>query len=424
MLLPLASLSVHKLIGSVGNDIGFASIIAVAILIVLYFAHARETTALREQLEESQQHVAGLEARVAQLMQGSGMRRAPAPGGSMPVPPPAGVRLPTAPRPTAAPSPTVRRVPSPATAAASAGPPSARTAAPDVRDAGVPEPPRRNGANGVPAAPAGMGAPALASATRFIAKPATANGAARAAGAAPRVAGPFPSRPVPRPVEAAGAPGSGAPPSRISSRPRPANSFPLLEEDPLGPGWLSGRLLPIAVGAVALLVIVVGLVVILSSGGTSAGKASPKASASQQASSSPAAAKHVTQAKLPPFNPAHVTVAVMNGTAVAGLAADVGTKLAGDGYKQGNITNASSQTEQLSYVYYLTGRDRAANLRAAKHVAKALALGSSRVQPANSAVLTSCAISASGASLGSCSANVVVSLGQDRASLASSSAAG
>jgi hypothetical protein len=229
---------------------------------------------------------------------------------------------------------------------------------------------------------------------------------------------------VPRTVEAAGAPGTGVPPRRISSSPRPANSFPLLEEDPLGPGWLSGRLLPIAVGAVALLVIVVGLVVILSSGGTSAGKASPKAPASQQASSSPTAAKHVTHAKLPPFNPAHVTVAVMNGTAVAGLAADVGTKLAGDGYKQGNITNASSQTEQLSYVYYLTGKDQAANLRAAKHVAKALALGPSRVQPASSAVLTSCAISASGASLGSCSANVVVSLGQDRASLASSSAAG
>ncbi len=412
MLLPLASLSIHKLIGSVGNDIGFASIIAVAILVVLYFAHARETTALREQLEASQQHIAGLESRIAQLMQGQGMRRAPMPGG---------------PPPGAAASSTVRRVPGPATAAASGEPASALAASAPVRNAADVSPARRNGA-GPPSAPAGVGAPALASATRF--RPATeaANGASRPVGARPRVAGPFPSRPAPRPADAPGGVastiGGGAPPRRIGATPRPASSFPLLEEEPLGPRWLSGRLLPLAVGAVASLVIIIGLVVILTSGAGSAGTVAHSGAAGKPAASSRSAAAHTPRKRLAPFNPAHVTVAVMNGTSTAGLAADVGAKLASDGYRQGNITNASSQTEQFTYVYYLTGKDQAANLRAAQHVARVLALGSTRVLPASTAVLTSCAISAAGASLGSCSANVVVSLGQDRASLASSTTAG
>ncbi len=415
MLLPFASLSIHKLIGSVGNDIGFASIIAVAILVVLYFAHARETTALREQLEASQQHIAGLESRIAQLMQGQGMRRAPMPGG---------------PPPGASPSSTVRRVPSPATAAASApaaAAPAALGAAPPVRNGAAAQPALRNGA-AAPSAPAGVGAPALASATRFGPATEAGNGASRPAGARPRVAGPFPSRPAPRPADAPGgvpnAIGGGVPPRRIGAPPRPASSFPLLEEEPLGPRWLSGRLLPLVVGAVASLVIIIGLIVILTSGGSSTGTASHSAATGKPASSSQSVAVHRPRKQLAPFDPAHVTVAVMNGTSTAGLAADVGAKLAADGYKQGNITNASSQTEQFSYVYYLTGKHQAANLQAAQHVAKVLALGSTRVLPANTAVLTSCAISAAGASLGSCSANVVVSLGQDRTSLASSTTAG
>ena len=43
------ALSIHNFISSVGADAGFASIIGLAILVLLYFAHARETSALREQ---------------------------------------------------------------------------------------------------------------------------------------------------------------------------------------------------------------------------------------------------------------------------------------------------------------------------------------------------------------------------------------
>src|SRR5438477_12973200 len=64
--MPLA-LSVHKFISSVGADAGFAAIIGLAILVLLYFAHARETANLREQAALLTQRLQQAEARVAQL---------------------------------------------------------------------------------------------------------------------------------------------------------------------------------------------------------------------------------------------------------------------------------------------------------------------------------------------------------------------
>src|SRR6059058_3175583 len=62
--------SVHHFINSVGADAGFAAIIGLAVLVLLYFAHARETASLREQSYEWAQRVQQLEARVAQLSRG------------------------------------------------------------------------------------------------------------------------------------------------------------------------------------------------------------------------------------------------------------------------------------------------------------------------------------------------------------------
>src|SRR5438105_8636119 len=77
--LPLA-LSVHHFITSVGSDAGFASIIGLAILVLLYFAHARETAALREQAEEASMRIQQLEARLAQAArQPATAQPAPAP---------------------------------------------------------------------------------------------------------------------------------------------------------------------------------------------------------------------------------------------------------------------------------------------------------------------------------------------------------
>ena len=77
---------------------------------------------------------------------------------------------------------------------------------------------------------------------------------------------------------------------------------------------------------------------------------------------------------------------MLNGTAVSGLAGDVGTKLAGQGYKKGNTTNASSQTETNTFVYYVTGKAAKANKVAAQHVATALKLKPSRVRAGHAVI--------------------------------------
>src|SRR5215468_4013758 len=59
--------SVPHFIKSGGAEAGFAAIIGLAILILLYFAHARETATLREQAYEWAQRVQQLEARITQL---------------------------------------------------------------------------------------------------------------------------------------------------------------------------------------------------------------------------------------------------------------------------------------------------------------------------------------------------------------------
>src|SRR5579864_2301820 len=61
------ALSIHHFISTVGADAGFAAIIGLAILVLLYFAHARETANLREEAALLSQRLQQAEARVAQL---------------------------------------------------------------------------------------------------------------------------------------------------------------------------------------------------------------------------------------------------------------------------------------------------------------------------------------------------------------------
>jgi hypothetical protein len=64
--IPLA-ISIHKFVSSTGADAGFAALIGLAILILLYFAQARETATLREQAAEAGERAEQLEQRVAEL---------------------------------------------------------------------------------------------------------------------------------------------------------------------------------------------------------------------------------------------------------------------------------------------------------------------------------------------------------------------
>ncbi len=193
----------------------------------------------------------------------------------------------------------------------------------------------------------------------------------------------------------------------------PAPVLPSFDE-PTGGRRRSGRVLPLLIGGVALAVIIAGLIVITNTGGGTTTGQVGHTNASQTG-----AGLHNKKTTPVPFKPAKVTVAVLNGTAQSGLAGDVGNKLVSDGYKKGNITNAASQTEGQTLVYYIPGAAAKANKLAAHHVATALSLSTTRIRPAGRIVRQACAISASGAALGSCTANVIVSVGQDRVNLAS-----
>jgi hypothetical protein len=109
------------------------------------------------------------------------------------------------------------------------------------------------------------------------------------------------------------------------------------------------------------------------------------------------------------FLPSSVTVAVLNGTATNQLAHRVGAKLVADGYKEGAVATASNQTETTTVVAYLPG---AKNRTDALHVATSLNLKPASVQQIDqSTQQVACP------QPGACTANVVVTVGADLATL-------
>lgn len=61
-----------------------------------------------------------------------------------------------------------------------------------------------------------------------------------------------------------------------------------------------------------------------------------------------------------PVDPAQVTVAVLNGTTIAGLAAQVGEEARADGFTLGTVTNAAATDQEGSKVLYDKGQKNAA----------------------------------------------------------------
>ncbi|MDQ6778883.1 MAG: hypothetical protein M3071_22270, partial [Actinomycetota bacterium] len=116
-----------------GADAGFAAIIGLAVLVLLYFAQARETASLREQAELAAQRVAQLESRLAHA---NVVQSSPAAAGTHPA---SGFQPP----PGVVPAPGYQPAPAPAPAFAAAS----------------------------PSAPAGVAAPPLSAATKLIPTP-------------------------------------------------------------------------------------------------------------------------------------------------------------------------------------------------------------------------------------------------------------
>jgi hypothetical protein len=402
--LPLA-FSIHHFISSVGADAGFASIIGLAILVLLYFAQARETATLRERADGAEQRAAQLEARLSQVAQAA---RAPAQA------------QPVVPRPV--PSPIARPLANPI--------PAASPAAAATAGAGAPAAPVA-----MPSAPAGVGAPALTSATRLISLPAGGAPAPAQPQAVPVAAETDKSpEPVaasgPAPATAAGASasatalatalatppipvetgnGSGGdtssqpllddehePRRRVQLRPGGggARQMPPLRQPPSsrGPSRF-GRVLAALLGVLGVAAVIAVLLIVTGGGSKN------KPSGGTSTSNAPAAGH---KSKTKGFNKRAVTVTVLNGTGTAGLAAHILSQLTNAGFKQGTATNAANATQTTSIVAYLPGQKAAA-----QQVAKTLKLGSgtvSQIDPNTESIACPQA---------TCNVDVVVTVGQD-----------
>jgi hypothetical protein len=62
----------------------------------------------------------------------------------------------------------------------------------------------------------------------------------------------------------------------------------------------------------------------------------------------------------PPVNPASVTVSVLNGTTVPGLAAQIGDRVESQGFQLGNVTNNPDQQRAESVVLFAPNHEREA----------------------------------------------------------------
>lgn len=371
------ALAVHRFVTSVGSYAGFAAIVGLAILILLFFAQARETNALRDHVDELLERIAGLESRVARQAQAQAAAQEEAARVAAAAPEPARAAL-----------------------AAVGGAGAANVAFP-------------------PAPPAGVAAPALSAATRVIplpgpavavraraaagsggggvatapgpATPAGANGSHTAPVAAPNGQTPMGPRPANRPA-AASSPRPAAAPATPGARRSPAR--PGAGAQPESPRRFSRARVALVLGVLVVVAGVAVAIVLLSSKSSRP----PSSVASHQTT------RRVSNSTAQ-VNPRTVTVAVLNGTPTAGLAHRTAQRLTTLGYVKGAVTTAADQTRTSTTVAYIPGA-RAQALA----VAKALKLGSASVAPVDQGTRTvACGGSAT------CTASVFVTVGSDLA---------
>jgi hypothetical protein len=95
-----------------------------------------------------------------------------------------------------------------------------------------------------------------------------------------------------------------------------------------------------------------------SDNGTSSG--TPAAQSGSSSGSSGESSGTTSSSSSKTINPKNVTVAVLNGTTVPGLAAQLGDKIQGIGFQLGNVTNSTDQQRAESAVLYAPGHAREA----------------------------------------------------------------
>jgi hypothetical protein len=384
-------------IQDVGAYAGFAAVVGLAVLSALYFSQARDVRRLREWAGRAPERAAE-QAGVATPEQAAQEASRPAASGAVrPIP---------AAKPVGAKADGEEKT---AEQPAEAGKPGAPT------PAGKPAPAMATG--GKPVATPGTAPPVPATAAA-AAKPATATGPAPATPAgAPVTDGPAKEKPGAPAKAADGAPPAPTPgPAPATPSARPPTPPPVLPARPAPPvrspaaaaasqstavlpassarfrdrarGATSGR---DGLSARYIALIAAGVIVIgggVAFGISQLGGGGDGGTSADQSGEEPQA----------PINPSTVTVSVLNGTTVPGLAAQIGDEVESAGFQRGNVANALDQQRTSSVVLYAQDADREAKLVAKK-------LGINAVEP----------IDPDSAALGG-NASVVVIVGADQTS--------
>jgi hypothetical protein len=360
----VAALHVSDRIKDYGSYAGFACVLGLAVLSLLYFAQAREVKRLREWAGRAPERDAELQARVtAEAQQRAAATAAPAaPAAAAPKPATAAATPAGQAKPAAAPA--QQPQPQPAQTPASAPKP------------GVPAP--------ATAAAAAAGAAASASASPATAKPEAPK---TGDGATPQPSTPTPPTPsgtngaVDQPTQITPAP---APAAAVTSTPtptpkpgqplRPPTPAPAVDDDH---GKSPLRMTLMIVGgvlAVAVVVLVLVLTVFNGSDNTKSPNTIGNAPVTTGATSTSNGKSNAT--KTAPLSRGDVTVAVLNGTTIPGLARSAGTKLQNAGFKLGTVTNAPDQARSATVVSYQPG-----HINEARVVARLIHVGTDAVKP-------------------------------------------
>ena len=355
----ILAFSVTDKIEQYGAYAGFASVLGLAVLSLLYFAQAREVKRLREWAGRSPERAAEQQERAVAAAQQRAVvapQRPGAPGVGGTVSPAA---APGAPRPAAA---------TPAGQAASGVGGAGSAAAAAATAAGA----------------AGTATPAAAAGQPTTAMPA-ANGAAAAS---------------PPPTPAATPPARPGQPLRVPPN-GPAGSTAARLQDPDDDEPRSRTGLFAAIGAIVVVLIVGGLLLSgVFSGddtGTQPESTVPGSAAETKTTKTTKTKPGTTPSSAP--KPGTYTVAVLNGTTVPGLARGVANRLQNTKYKIGNVTNAATQDRSATLVEFAQGHRAEAD-----QVAKAIDVGSDSIQP----------LSAGSKTIAGDAATVVVTVGSDQ----------
>jgi len=450
------ALSVRNFIEDIGSYAGFAAVVALALFTLLLFAQAREIKRLRDWGADAHDRLGELERNLAAALEMA--RRAvsaPRSGQQTAAGQPAAAQRAQPARPAAARGRAAAPAAAAPAAAAAGAARLARTSAPvrpqllPAAPVGVAGPPLASATVLIPLPGAPAAAPPLPPApARPAARPAVA-AAATGAGPRERVA---PATPAAAPRERAAAPaardrsplaadpasGNGHrddPPTELAAAaPRRATAAaarpaaprrdgagrPAARPRPAGPAGTAGRpprggarnaapqgepphgrrrLVGVLAVVAALVVVAIGAVVLLGGGDDD-----KPGTVRVEAPAGSARGGARRRARAPP-PPAHdqTTVAVLNGTGVTGLASSVMDELTGQGFRKGNVADASDTERTQTVVEYRNGQEAAA-----REVARSLDLSPDAVSAIRPDSEESCR------RVGPCLAQVIVTVGADR----------